>query len=112
MDPGYFFVAHPEGGPRARTRAKRKAGYFFVAHSVYIYIYIYIYIVDGYLLLLYKLGPSHIKRDRDCDNIYVHSVPTSIINNCVKSECLIPVSQLSCSVTGHSVGVSLCTLYV
>jgi len=51
-DPGYFFVAHPEGRPQksspgpqhsvnteinrvARTRAKRKEGYFFVAHSVY-----------------------------------------------------------------------------
>ena len=49
---GYFFVPHPEGGPRksspgpyhsvnteintvARTSAKWNAGYFFVAHSVH-----------------------------------------------------------------------------
>ena len=34
-----------------RTREKRKASYFFVAHSVYIYIYIYIYI--------YRVGLAH-----------------------------------------------------
>ena len=27
----------------ARTRAKRKAGYFFVAHPVFIYLFIYLY---------------------------------------------------------------------
>ena len=36
-DPDYFFVAHPEGRPRkSRVCAKRKSGYYFVAHSVYV----------------------------------------------------------------------------